>query len=373
MSHELRTPLNAILGFAQLLQYNSREPLSKSQESSVDNILKGGKYLLELIEQVLELSKIEAGKLSLNFDHIPAQVIIDESLKLIQMRADKEGIEVIDRTVGDVLPLVWVDGTRMVQVLLNLLSNAVKYNRANGTVTLSCLELAEQMLRISVTDTGPGIPVEKQDDLFKPFERLGREAGQIEGTGIGLTITRQIIELLGGRVGFESVYGKGSTFWVDVPISGNQEDVKKKPKAAGMADPITDRKVDDGPVRTVLYVEDNPQNMWLMENMIGRIANTKLLTAYNAELGLDLAISKTPDLILMDINLPGMNGLEALKQLQKITETKDIPVIAITAAAMHEEVEAGLKAGFKDYITKPINVPEFIRTIEKILDSINPR
>ena len=368
MSHELRTPMNAIMGFAQLLQVNPKEPLSDRQKTSVDLILKGSHHLLELIGQVLELNKIEAGKLSLNVEQTAARDVIDESLNLIRMRAVEKGIAIIDQTTGDNLPQLWTDSTRLTQVLLNLLSNAVKYNRAHGTVTLSCQSLPGEMLRISVADTGGGIPAEQQDDLFKPFERLGREAGEIEGTGIGLTITKQIIELLGGQVGYASEEGQGSTFWVDVPVSRKQGRAQQKAEAEAAQQ--AERQNDHDPVRTVLYVEDNPDNLLLMEEMIGQIANTKLLTAYNAELGLDLAKSEMPDLILMDINLPGMSGIEALKRLQGIKETKDIPVIAVTADVMPKDVVAGLKAGFRDYITKPIDVPKFMRTIEETLDTL---
>ena len=218
MSHELRTPLNAILGFAQLLEYDPAEPLSKNQKTSVESILRGGHHLLELINQVLELSKIEAGKISVNFEWAPARSVIDESLHLIKARAHEEGIEILDLSSTDTLPVLWTDGTRLTQVLINLLSNAIKYNQKGGKVTLTCQEISPYMFRIKINDTGLGIPTEKQDDLFKPFERLGREAGNIEGTGIGLTITRQITDLLNGQIGFESEVGKGSTFWVDVPM-----------------------------------------------------------------------------------------------------------------------------------------------------------
>ncbi|MDV7340366.1 PAS domain S-box protein [Terasakiella sp. A23] len=225
MSHELRTPMNAILGFAQLLQYRTSEPLTDKQSAYVDLILKSGKHLLELIEQVLELSKIEARRMSLNFAQVEVGEVVEQTLSLIQTRAEKEGIQIIDQINSNDLPQVWTDSTRLKQVLLNLLSNAVKYNQQNGTVTLTCEVLHEDdLVRIKVQDTGPGIPEEKQDGLFKPFERLGLEAGHIEGTGIGLTITKQIIELLGGRIGFESDVGKGSVFWVDVPL--RDRDVK---------------------------------------------------------------------------------------------------------------------------------------------------
>jgi len=369
MSHELRTPMNAILGFAQLLEYTRQEPLSKNQKSSVNHIIKGGNHLLELIDQVLELSTIEAGKLSLNIDHIPARNIIDESLDLIRTRAEKDDIKIVDRTANEDLPLLWADSTRLTQVLINLLSNAVKYNRKGGSVILTCRGMPGEMLRISVADTGRGIPAEKQNNLFKPFERLGRETGEIEGTGIGLTITKQIIELMGGQIGYESEEAKGSTFWIEIPISRKQADVETNDNAAARPNQRSERKYNDRPAHTVLYVEDNPANMQLMETIILQVENTILLAAHNAELGIDLARSERPDLILMDINLPGMNGIEALKQLQNTTETKNTPVIAITADAMPKDVEAGKNAGFSGYITKPINVPQLIRLIEETLQT----
>lgn len=368
MSHELRTPMNAILGFAQLLDFNPDEPLTKKQKSSVANILKGGNHLLELIDQVLELNKIEAGKLSVNIDHIPAREVIEECIVMIRERARIEGIEIIDLTTGSDLPLLLTDSTRLRQVFFNLLSNAIKYNRQNGTVTLTCQRPSEDMLRINITDTGMGIPVEKQDDLFKPFERLGWETGEIEGTGIGLTITKQIIELLGGKIGFESSWNKGSTFWVDVPISNKQFPIETKPMEATTSLKQPEQEDNGYGVRTILYIEDNPDNMSLMEQIVDQVSNAKLLTAFNAELGLDLARSENPDLILMDINLPGMNGIEALKYLQEIDETKNIPVIAISASVMPKEIEVGKKAGFTAFITKPINVPDMIQTLEKNLN-----
>jgi|GEM_PF-621107 len=367
MSHELRTPMNAILGFAQMLDFNPKEPLTDTQKSSVNLILKGGDHLLDLIDQVLELSKIEAGKMSLEIDHVPAGSILDECLILIQGLAEEKGIEIIDRMTGNDLPLLWTDSTRLQQVLLNLLSNAIKYNKKGGTVTLTSQETPNQMLRFRVADTGSGIPVEKQDDLFEPFERLGREAGEIEGTGIGLTISKQIIELLGGQIGYESRIDKGSTFWIDVPLSIKQVDVEKNTGVAVTNTRKARQVSEEEPVHTALYIEDNPDNIRLMETIFDHVEKTRLLTAYNAELGLDLAKRNKPDLILMDINLPGMNGIDALKKLQETKKTREIPVIAITAAAMSKEVEAGMKAGFKDYITKPINVVEIIRTIEEIL------
>ncbi len=369
MSHELRTPMNAILGFAQILDFSPKEPLSENQKASVANILKGGDHLMELINKVLELETIEAGNVSLDIDHVSTRDVIDHCLTMIQVRASREVIEITDQTVGTDLPLVWTDATRLTQALLNLLSNAVKYNSKGGKVTLNCEEIPGRLLRMSVTDTGTGIPVEKQDDLFKPFERLGREAGAIEGSGIGLTITKNIIELLGGQIGFESEAGKGSTFWVDIPISGTPIDINK---ITGKKHPVTGKKVrnrKDAPVHTILYIEDNPDNMRLMEKIVGNMENGRLLTAPTAELGFDLAMAEHPGLILMDTDLSGMNCIEAVRQLKNTKETKAIPVIAITSAVTPKEVAAGRKAGLADYIIKPINVATLMRMIEETFET----
>jgi CheY-like chemotaxis protein len=333
--------------------------------------LRNGNHLLELIDQMLELNQIEAGTLPLNMEDIPARDVFDESLYLIQARANQDGIEIIDDTSGDDLPLLWTDSTRLIQVLLNLLSNAVKYNRKGGRVSLACREVYDGMLRISVIDTGVGIAAELQDKIFIPFERLGHELGQIDGTGIGLSITRQIVEKLGGQIGFESEQGRGSHFWVDIPLSSEQasldgDDAVMK-DVSGQGD-IIDA---DSMSRTLLYIEDNPDNLHLVEAIVGQYKNLHLLSAANAIIGYDLATSKKPDLILMDINLPGMNGLQAMKRLRNTPETRDIPVIALTSNSMPQDIEAGLRAGFDGYLTKPIKVSELMRTIEKTLDYIS--
>ncbi|PHS78886.1 MAG: hypothetical protein COB59_04685 [Rhodospirillaceae bacterium] len=223
MSHELRTPMNSILGFAQILEMNRDEVLGPDHLKHVRHILSGGYHLLELIDQVLELNRIEMGKLSLTFEHVQIRTVFDKGLEMIKTRADKNDIKLIDLTVGQELPLLWTDRTRLLQVLLNLLSNAVKYNTPNGTVTLTCKPQSNEMVRICIADTGVGIPLEKQPNLFVPFERLGRENGTIEGTGIGLTITKQLVEVLGGDIGFESTPDQGSLFWIDVPLRENLE------------------------------------------------------------------------------------------------------------------------------------------------------
>ena len=369
MSHELRTPMNAILGFGQMLELNLKNTLSEKQKNYVEHILKGGNHLLELIDQVLELNNIEAGKFSFNFNHVSIRNVLDESIHLIQSKAQKDGITIIDLTAGNELPLIWSDNTRLTQVLLNLLSNAIKYNRENGTVTISSERKTKNTLRINIADTGIGIPLENQRDLFAPFERLGREGAGVDGTGIGLTITKQIIELLGGSVGFESEENQGCTFWIEIPLRTDQAPYLKSTAPAELMGRNNNQTIVSAGVRKLLYIEDNPANMALMVSVIEQIENTSLLCAYNAEQGLELARLENPDVIFMDINLPGMSGIDALKQLQEYPETRETPVIAISAAVMPSEITAGRKAGFRDYIGKPFDVQNLINTIHESLDS----
>ena len=367
LNHELRTPMNAVLGFAQMLDINEREPLSENQKSAVEHILRNGNHLLELIDQMLELNKIEAGTLPLHMEDIPARDVLKESLYLIQARANQDNIEIIDDTGAESLPLLWTDSTRLIQVLLNLLTNAVKYNREGGSVSLACREVHGGMLRLSVIDNGLGIAAELQGKLFMPFERLGHELGQIEGAGIGLSITQQIVEKLGGHIGFESEQGRGSHFWVDIPLSSNP--VKQDDIAASEALQAESGAADTAS-HTLLYIEDNPDNLHLVEAIIDQYKSLHLLSAPNALIGFDIATSTKPDLILMDINLPGMNGLQAMKRLRNTEETRLIPVIALTSNSMPQDIEAGLRAGFDGYLTKPIKVSELMQTIEQTLDKI---
>jgi CheY-like chemotaxis protein len=304
-------------------------------------------------------------------EDIPARDVLDESLYLIQARANHDHIEIIDDTGGDILPLLWTDSTRLIQVLLNLLSNAVKYNRKGGQVSLACREIHGGVLRISVIDNGLGIAAELQDKLFMPFERLGHELGQIDGTGIGLSITQQIVEKLGGHVGFESEQGRGSHFWVDIPLSNEQAEEGEPDQVADGEAAQNKLEASSGTAsRTLLYIEDNPDNLHLVEAIIDQYKDLHLLSAPNALIGFDLATSKKPDLILMDVNLPGMNGLQAMKRLRNTPETRLIPVIALTSNSMPQDIEAGLRAGFDGYLTKPIKVSELMQTIDQTLDKI---
>ncbi len=365
MSHELRTPLNAILGFGQMLELNPKEPLTKTQISCVDHINAGGRHLLELINEILDLATIEAGKLKLSIEDVCATSVLDECLSLVHTTAGERGIEVVVGEGFATKPAIRADYTRFRQALLNLMSNAVKYNREKGTISVDCHEKPGGMLLISVTDTGKGIPDSMLGKLFEPFSRLEKEDTEIEGTGIGLTITKQLIEKMGGHIGVDSKLGKGSTFWIELP------GVENKIVAQNAADQET---AEDGAkslpdmAGTVLYVEDNPANLELMQLIVECIDGLSLISAYNAELGIELAKSKKPNLIILDINLPSMNGFEALKMLQAIDGTKDIPVIALSANAMPKEIKKGMEAGFRQYLTKPIKVEEVVSSIKGAME-----
>ena len=364
MSHELRTPMNAILGFAQLLERGARLPDPERQRQYARHVLNAGNYLLELIDQVLELSKIEAGKLSLVYESVELADVIAHSLFMVASRAKKAGVSIVNRTEGLTLPHLWADRSRVRQILLNFLSNAIKYNKKGGTVTVSAIPLDDKKIRIQVEDTGSGIANDYHSQVFEPFNRLGREADGSEGSGIGLAITKQIAEILGGTIGFKSQEGLGSTFWVDLPIAPGEETivVGERRNIAGVT---PERAPDNEDRQRILYVEDNASNLQLMEELFGTIGNFAMTSAPNGPIALDMVKEDRPDLILLDINLPEMDGFEVLKRLQDDPDTREIPVIAVTAAAMPAEVERGLSAGFKEYITKPIDIATVLRTIER--------
>ena len=375
MSHELRTPMNAILGFGQFLQHNPAEPLTESQNDSIGHILKGGEHLLNLINEVLELSKIEAGKEEVSLENISLPEVMEECIDIGHQVAEKYDIEIIPQFSFDKKIEVRADYTRFKQVILNLISNAAKYNRPNGKIYLRTGDGASGFIRVEIADTGFGIPEEKRAQLFEPFERLGAETSEIEGTGIGLTITRKLMELMNGSIGFDTITDKGSTFWIDIPLV---EDAN-----IGQANEVSDnlriretKEIDwsvnggfsEG-VKSLLYVEDNPANMALMKKIVSQIDNVELLAADTAELGIAMAMQNKPDLIFMDINLPGMSGIEALGEIRDIDVLKAVPVIALSARAMLADIEEGNKAGFDRYLTKPMMLNDIMDTISDYLES----
>lgn len=374
MSHELRTPMNAILGFSQLLTMDTKQPLNEVQKDSLDEIHKAGKHLLELINDVLDLAKVEAGRIDLSIEEIVTAEVISESLQLIAPLAQKRGIEVTltqdgaEFTIEQLLSLnnaVRADRVRLKQVLLNLLSNAVKYNRENGKIIIDCSSADNNLTRISVIDTGIGMDSMQQSQLFKAFERLGAEQTEVEGSGIGLMITKNIIELMGGTIGMTSQPNVGSTFWVELPSDtlhpALRNDIDEKTQPQNFVDMEYER--------TVLYIEDNPANLRLIAQVLGQSPSLHLWSAHEPQLGLELATEHQPDLILLDINLPGIDGYEVLKRLRQQETTRHIPVIAISANAMPCDIKKGMNAGFNNYITKPIDITIFLQAIEKILST----
>jgi PAS domain S-box-containing protein len=366
MSHELRTPLNAILGFAQLLQRDKKAPLADRHRERVDQILRGGEHLLRLINDILDLSRIEAGGVSISTEPVNVVDVLDEAKHTLESMAARQGICVEFEALPPGLPTVSADRTRFAQILMNFGSNAIKYNRPAGRVTFTVSLPRPGRVRVTVHDTGMGIPAEKQDKLFQPFQRAGQETGPIEGTGIGLVISRRLAQLMGGDVGFRSVSGKGSEFWVDMPAYASRAP-SSTPGAA--REESIGWLVPDGARRLVLYVEDNPANVTFMKDLVSTFENVELLAAPTAEMGCELARGRRPEVIVMDINLPGMSGIDALRVLRAAPETTDIPVIALTAAAAERDKQRGIQIGFYRYLTKPLNVDEFVKALESVLAS----
>ena len=363
MSHELRSPLNAILGFAQLMESDSPPPTS-SQSASIGQILQGGWYLLELINEILDLAVIESGRLSLSLEPVSLAEVMLDCQAMIEPQAQKRGIQ-MHFPQFDNLWFVQADRTRVKQVLINLLSNAIKYNQAGGTVVVACSASTQERICIRVTDTGAGLPPDKLAQLFQPFNRLGREASAEEGTGIGLVVTKRLVELMGGVIGVESTVGLGSAFWIELVAAATPHFL------GGIAEstsyPLT-QALNDAPVRTLLYVEDNHANLTLVEQLIARRPDMRLLSAGDGLLGVEMARAFKPEVILMDINLPGISGIEALKMLREDPTTAHIPVVALSANAIPSDILKGLETGFYRYLTKPIKVGEFFNTLDEALE-----
>lgn len=359
MSHELRTPLSAILGFAQLIESGTPVP-TPTQKRSVDQILKAGWYLLDLINEILDLALIESGKLSLSLEPISLAEVMHECRDMIEPQTQKRDIRVTFPTF-DAACYVCADRTRLKQVLINLLSNAIKYNRVGGSVAVNCLVTVKDRLRICVDDTGEGLSPEKLSLLFQPFNRLGQESSAEEGTGIGLVMTKRLVELMDGAIGVDSIVGGGSSFWIDLNLTHAPRhdlvDGESSTPAQSDAKEVSE-------IQTLLYVEDNPANLMLVEDLIARRPDIRLLTAREARHGIQIARTARPQVILMDINLPGISGITALELLAKDKLTSHIPVIALSANAIPSDIKKGLEAGFFRYLTKPIKVNEFMETLD---------
>jgi len=363
MSHELRTPLNAVLGFAQLMASDTPPP-SASQQRSLEQILNGGWYLLRLINEILDLSMIESGRIAMSREAMALTDVLRDCRAMIMPQAQKRNITLSFPTLDQPF-YVHADLTRVKQVVINLLSNAIKYNRADGSVLVDCKPRGDKV-RLSVRDTGNGLSAEQLQQLFQPFNRLGQEAGTEEGTGIGLVVTKQLVELMGGTLGVESEVGVGTLFWIELAASSAPE-LQLGEHAGNMGrEPSADAPL-DAPRRKVLYVEDNPANLILVEQLIARRSDLGMLSAVDGHLGIALARQHQPDLILMDINLPGISGTEVLGLLRVDPLTAHIPVIALSANALPRDVRKGLDAGFLRYLTKPINVPEFMEALDTAL------
>jgi PAS domain S-box-containing protein len=352
MSHELRTPLNAILGFSQLLEAGSPS-LTVSQTERLHQITKAGWYLLELINEILDLAVIE-----------PVSLIdvMHECHAMIDSQAQKHHIR-LEFLPFDHSWLANADRTRVKQVLINLLTNAIKYNRANGTVAVKCSAVSPELIRISIKDSGAGLASKKLAQLFEPFNRLGQENGTEEGTGMGLVVAKQLVELMGGTIGVESTVGKGSEFWIELIRCASPNYSAQKNTLAESAQPAHN----DAKAGTLLYVEDNPANLMLVEHIIEGHPHVSMLSARDGSHGIELARTHLPEVILMDINLPDISGIEALKILRKDPATKHIPVLALSANAMQHDIERGLKSGFFRYLTKPIRVNEFLKALDDAL------
>ncbi len=364
MSHELRTPLNAILGFGQLLESDFDMSFNPEQKEFLHQIMKASKHLLALVDDVLDFTKIETGLVDLSFESIKLQKLFKDSKVLIQPLANENNIQINFPTEINKDSIIYADYKRTQQVLINLLSNAIKYNQKNGRIDVSCSPQPDRnLLKISIADTGRGIPQDRRHELFKPFNRLGAENSEIGGTGIGLIICKDLISKMNGHIGYEPNLNCGSVFWVELPLTAPGVSLTTETDRL-----ITNEKPLTEITGQVLYIEDNPASYRLLEMVLSRFKGIELIGARTAEQGIELAKKNQPDVIILDISLPGMSGVEALYKLREIDETKNIPAIALTAATTEENIAQGLKAGFMQYLTKPMQVNEMIGSLNQVLN-----
>ena len=376
MSHELRTPLNAILGFAQILTSDRLPSTLPQKKEFANHILKSGRHLLTLINEILDLAKIESGTVDLSLEPVGLKEVLDECESMLAPLAAERRIRMVFPTACALS--VRADRTRLKQVLLNLLSNALKYNRELGAVVLDCHLCTPDMVRVAVQDTGLGLRPEQLELLFQPFNRLGQEAGPEEGTGIGLVVTKRLVELMHGRIGVSSKVGVGSVFWIDL-LSDSPSVLAAPaipgPGPAALPEPRAEPAAQaDGPAPlTLLYVEDNPANLRLVQELVGFRPELRLLSAPDGHLGIELARAHLPQLILMDLNLPCISGADTMRLLAADPLTAHIPVIALTANAMPRDIERALAQGFFRYLTKPINIEQFTEAINSTLAHVAER
>lgn len=367
MSHELRTPLNAILGFSQVLELDEKS-MQPEQIECIHEIHSAGSHLLELINEVLDLSRIEAGKLQLTMEEVNLNDVINESFSLISPLAQQKGVQINCSIENKDAYILRADRMRLKQVLINLLSNAVKYNKTKGTVTFSYQTLPDQRLRINVIDSGHGISTKHLEKLFQPFERLDADKTFEEGTGIGLTLSKHLVELMGGTIGVKSTPDNGSTFWLELDL------IHTKPIEIITTSEKSDIQPDMQPAHlgntdkhTLLYIEDNEANLKLVERIISLNHDINFVGTKLAIEGIEIARRIQPQLILLDINLPDMSGLDVLENLHNDPRTKDIPIVAVSANAMQHDIQNAMDAGFDNYLTKPLDIELFNTTINDYL------
>lgn len=370
MSHELRTPLNAVIGFSQLLTFNPTHNLEPNQLKDLQRIIDAGNHLLHLINDVLSLSHIESENLNLLLESVSVKTILKEVQTLVNPMAEQAKVTIYDRLADQPDLFVHADKTRFKQIILNLVTNAIKYNRKDGSVTLNGSLTAHKTILLSVEDTGIGIPPEKQHDLFQPFNRLDIDPGTIQGTGIGLSITKGLVEKMNGKISIKSVHEQGSCFSIELPQGTVQTANKDKPVVAPLKQEEPDSMTT--PRFTVLYIEDNLDNILLVRKIITYKPQIDFLSASEAEKGIEMARSHLPDLIFMDINMPQMDGITAFKKLRACQETSHIPIIALSADALDFQVKKVLREGFSDYIVKPIDVAAFLKTLDSYIEKARP-
>ncbi len=364
MSHELRTPLNSIVGFSQLLEMDA-EFLTPIQLRNISRIMDSGNHLLHLINEILDLSQVEAGKSSMSMESVAIVDLLKEVILLMNPIAKENGINIHLEQKDNSHEFILADKTRLKQVILNLVSNAIKYNSKNGKIDIAIEDAPENLLRVSITDTGRGISEEKQKELFSAFNRLGAEKSKVDGTGIGLCITKKLIELMDGTLEVNSALGQGSCFYFELPLGEPHTDEDKTQSVETLPVTLINPSVENK--FSILYVEDNPHHLELVKQVLLARNNIDVFSAPDARLGIDLAKVHQPDLILMDINLPGLSGIEACKILRKDPKTSRIPVMAISANAMEKDIQKIEEAGFVDYLTKPIKVSLLIDKISGVL------